>query len=72
MRDSPLNQASDRGALSPLLFVLVADLLLRRLRRKFILPDNQGHALLRAFADDTALVIPNFDKVADDILTTFE
>eukprot|EP00972_Heterocapsa_arctica_P064045 9449157-Heterocapsa_arctica.AAC.1 len=57
--------------LSPLLFVLVADLLLRRLRRQFVIPDPKGHALLRAFADDTALVVLNFLNTASSILTTF-
>ena len=39
--------------LSPLLFALAADLLLRRLRR--LLPK----ALIRAYADDLALVLPD-------------
>eukprot|EP00972_Heterocapsa_arctica_P043452 6415435-Heterocapsa_arctica.AAC.1 len=57
--------------LSPLLFFLVADLLLRRLNLLFIEPDDSKRALLRAFADDTAMVIPHFHKVADGVLATF-
>lgn len=51
--------------LSPLLFAVVADVLLRRLGKT--LPQ----ALIRAFADDTAVVVPNFASHAPCIMTVF-
>ena len=52
--------------LSPLLFCLVADVLLRRLQS--MLPNS----FLRAFADDTAAVVQDFDKCAPTILSIFK
>ena len=52
--------------LSPLLFAVVADLLLRKLARSF--PDE----LLRAFADDTAMVIKDWWANATAIDSVFE
>ena len=51
--------------LSPLLFAVVADVLLRRLDSHL-----QG-TLVRAFADDTAVVTPDFEKHASTIMTIF-
>ena len=51
--------------LSPLLFAVVADLLLRRLHGQ--MPD----ILVRAFADDTAVVTPDFEKHAPLIMQVF-
>ena len=52
--------------LSPLLFAVAADILLRRLRR--ISPG----AVLRAYADDLAMVVEDFPGHAQKILATFE
>ena len=52
--------------LSPLLFALVADVLLRRLH------DKLPHCLTRAFADDTAMVMPNFAANADMVMAIFK
>jgi len=51
--------------LSPLLFAVVADLLLRRLKSKF--PGSSR----RAYADDLAMVIPNMVKEGGRILNCF-
>jgi hypothetical protein len=52
--------------LSPLLFVVVVDILLRRLGEA--LP----RALIRAFADDTATVVEDFFEVAGPIKNMFD
>ena len=52
--------------LSPLLFAVVADVLLRRLR------DQVPETLVRAFADDTAVVTPTFEKHAPLIMDIFK
>ena len=52
--------------LSPLLFAVVADVLLRRLR------DKLPHCLARAFADDTAVVVPDFASCAPTIMSVFQ
>ena len=52
--------------LSPLLFAIVADLLLRRLKNR--LPQ----ALVRAFADDTGVVVPDFASYAPTIMSIFQ
>ena len=52
--------------LSPLLFALAADLLLKRLRRTF------PTACIRAYADDLAMVLPDFSAVLGQLETTFE
>ena len=52
--------------LSPLLFAVVADLLLRRLLA------TCPAATLRAFADDTAMVLPNFFASADSVMQDFD
>ena len=52
--------------LSPLLFAIVADILLRKLVSTF--PD----ALMRAFADDTAMVADNFPTQAPIIMQLFQ
>ena len=51
--------------LSPLLFAVVVDILLRRLANVF--PGD----LARAFADDIAMVVRDFDKVADILMREF-
>jgi exonuclease III len=51
--------------LSPLLFALVADLLLRRLQRKL-----EG-ATIRAYADDIAIVVPDLHKALPMLAETF-
>ena len=51
--------------LSPVLFVVVVDLLLRRLRR--LLPE----VVVRAFADDIGIVTPNFHSTADTLSRIF-
>ena len=51
--------------LSPLLFAVAADLLLRRLR------DKLPQCFLRAFADDTAVVVPDFHLHAQPLLGGF-
>ena len=58
------NQWCSAG-LSPLLFAILADVLLRRLKDK--LPDS----LIRAFADDTAIVTADFAAHAVQILGIF-
>jgi len=52
--------------LSPVLFAVVVDILLRRLAEVF--PDEA----LRAFADDIGMVVANFDKVADRLAAEFQ
>ena len=52
--------------LSPVLFVAVVDVLLRKLRA--LLPD----AITKAFADDTAMVVPNFHWHANTIMSLFK
>ena len=52
--------------LSPLLFATVVDLLLRRLSNTF------SGELLRAFADDTAMVVKDWWRSAADIAAIFE
>ena len=51
--------------LSPLLFAIVVDLFLRRLDTLF------PHECTRAFADDIAMVLHNFDSSADLLITEF-
>ena len=51
--------------LSPLLFAVVADVLLRRLNRDF------PNCMVRAFADDTAMVLSNFDSQASAAMRLF-
>ena len=51
--------------LSPLLFAVAADILLRRLGRMF------NGALLRAYADDLAMVVEDFPGNAKRIFSTF-
>ena len=51
--------------LSPLLFALASDLLLRRIERHF--PD----CMLRAYADDTVMVLPHFRQL-EQILQLFQ
>ena len=51
--------------LSPLLFAWVADLLLRRLTR--LLPDS----LLRAYADDTSLTVPDLWSCLPAVVPVF-
>ena len=56
---------SSASHLSRFLFVLVADLLLRRLR--FYFPDS----VTRAFADDTAMTVPDLESNAAGIAEMF-
>ena len=51
--------------LSPVLFVLAIDILLRRLQRMF------PAGLPRAFADDNAMVVENFQKDGPGILGVY-
>ena len=51
--------------LSPLLFAIVVDLFLRRLDTLF------PHECTRAFADDIAMVLHNFDSSADLLMSEF-
>jgi len=51
--------------LSPLLFAIVADIMLRRLKDKF------PSAMRRAYADDLAMVIPNIFEAGGSILNCF-
>ena len=51
--------------LSPLLFVMVVDLLLRKLALLF--PDD----VIRAFADDTAMIMHDFPREANRVLEVF-
>ena len=51
--------------LSPLLFAVVADLLLRKLSRNF------PNELIRSFADDTAMVVKDWWRVSADIASVF-
>ena len=51
--------------LSPFLFALVADILLRQLAHAF------PHNTIRAFADDTAMVTPAFPRDASKIMGIF-
>ena len=52
--------------LSPLLFAAVVDVLLRRLSSSF------SDSIVRAFADDTAMVVPHFHAVALGIHNMFD
>ena len=52
--------------LSPLLFAVVADVLLRRLK------NVSPQSLARAFADDTAVVVPDFPVHAPVIMAVFQ
>ena len=51
--------------LSPLIFAVVADVLLRRLVAEF------PECLVRAFADDTAMALTNFDTQAGAVMKMF-
>ena len=51
--------------LSPLLFAVIADVLLKRLAEDF--PDS----ITRAFADDTCMICPSFARDATQIMSTF-
>ena len=51
--------------LSPFLFAVIADLLLRRFN------DSLPQSLTRAFADDTAVMIPDFHSYAQPIMAIF-
>ena len=51
--------------LSPLIFAIIADVLLRKLAKDF--PD----CMVRAFADDTAMTLADFHKHADAIMKVF-
>ena len=60
--------------LSPLLFVLAVDILLRRLERLFGTESNgdSPSAMTRAYADDTAMVVEDFFEMGPAILQTFD
>ena len=51
---------------SPLIFAVVADVLLRKLASSF---PNQ---LIRAFADDTAMVVDDFHRFSEEIMRLFK
>eukprot|EP00973_Karenia_brevis_P076226 10585283-Karenia_brevis.AAC.1 len=51
--------------LSPLLFAVAVDLLLRRLAR------TQSASCLRAFADDIGMVVPSFYEAGQMLMSTF-
>ena len=51
---------------SPLIFAVVADVLLRKLAKAF--PSQ----MVRAFADDTAMVVDNFHRYSEEIMRLFK
>ena len=52
--------------LSPALFAIVADILLRKLQQEL------ANSTIRAFADDTAMVITDMRLLPPQIITSFE
>ena len=52
--------------LSPIIFAVVVDVLLRRLAEVF------PHDAVKAFADDIGMVVTNFDKAADRLASEFK